>query len=200
MLKEELATLIGDWKIPSWKIRCINAGFDGSTSRDLLNLLEDGVLIYKPSMVLCMIGDNDVHLGVSVEEYKRNIRELINRIGSSGVKDFIILTPPPVLNDKINERFMPYMDEIKKLFPSDKAVLIDLYKDFENIDLGPLYTFISTGNDVVGIKPGEIDFLHPNQLGNAYIAKFILKRLFDIEFDPEKYIQSTLRGDMYPEY
>jgi len=41
---------------------------------------------------------------------------------------------------------------------------------------------------------------HPNQLGNAYIAKVILKEVFGIEFDPELYWKDTLEGEKYPKY
>ncbi|MEA3449779.1 MAG: hypothetical protein U9Q85_02265 [Patescibacteria group bacterium] len=64
-----------------------------------------------------------------------------------------------------------------------------------------IFTFVSeNGNADAGIEPGAIDFGHPNQLGNAYIAKIILKEIFDIDFDPELYIKETLEGKKYPSY
>jgi hypothetical protein len=46
----------------------------------------------------------------------------------------------------------------------------------------------------------DLDFLNPNQLGNAYIAKFILKKVFGLDFDPDRYISDPINGVMFPEY
>jgi len=50
------------------------------------------------------------------------------------------------------------------------------------------------------LEGGESDLEHPNQLGNAYIAKIILKEVFDIDFDADKYIRETFEGLKYPGY
>ena len=43
VLREELSAKFEDWKLPSWGVRCVNSGFDGSTTRDWLNLLDSSV-------------------------------------------------------------------------------------------------------------------------------------------------------------
>jgi hypothetical protein len=86
------------------------------------------------------------------------------------------------------------------LFPVKGVKLINLFELYSQYDLKKFFTFISSGNEDLEIKPGEIDFLHPNQLGNAYIAKIILKEAFSVNFDPETYIKDTLAGEMFPKY
>ena len=75
--------------------------------------------------------------------------------------------------------------------------MFNLYKRFP---LEKFFTFISEENPVAGIKEGEIDPDHPNQLGNAYIAKLILEEVFSLDFNPEIYINDTLKGEKYPKY
>lgn len=201
VLKEVLSASISDWKIPSWKIRCFNSGFDGSTTKDILELLPEGILINKPNLVLMMIGDNDVHLGSTTpEEYLENIKLIISKLKSNGADEIYILTPIPSNQKEVNSMFLPYLNSLRKAKPLKDAKLVDIWEDFENLDLDKFFTFVSLGNEVVGMKPGDLDFLHPNQLGNTYIAKFILKKVFDIDFDPEKYIKDNVNGVMYPEY
>ena len=85
--------------------------------------------------------------------------------------------------------------------PMDRIWFVDMFKEYRGYDLAKLYTLINRyGNEAVDIKPGEADFAHPNQLGNDYVAKIILEQVFGIKFDPEKYIQETLSGEMYPGY
>ena len=62
------------------------------------------------------------------------------------------------------------------------------------------FTFISEENLDEKIKAGEIDPSHPNQLGNAYIAKVLLDKIWGIKFDPEKYIKNVNGGEKLPEY
>jgi len=62
-----------------------------------------------------------------------------------------------------------------------------------------IFTFISEENIEEGIKEGEVDLQHPNQLGNAYIAMVILKEVFGIKFDPEKYWKNNQKVVKFPE-
>jgi len=53
---------------------------------------------------------------------------------------------------------------------------------------------------VEGIKAGEMDLQHPNQLGNAYIAKVNFRWSFwEITFN-QKNILTILLKKKYPEY
>ena len=55
VLKEELTSLIGNWKTPSWKIRCFNFGFDGSTTVDLLDLSKE-ITSHNLQTIFLMLG------------------------------------------------------------------------------------------------------------------------------------------------
>lgn len=199
VLKEQLAKLTGDWRTPSWNVRGINSGFDGATTQDLLNRLENDVLFYQPKMVICIAGDNDVLFGINPNQHQKNVKQLVAKI-SKKVPHLIFATSTPANNQAANQKYAPYVKKAKELFPQPKTQFINLFEIYQQFDLEKLFTFKSDGNEVVGIKPGELDFLHPNQLGNAYIAKVILEEGMGISFNPELYIQDTLKGLMYPHY
>lgn len=77
----------------------------------------------------------------------------------------------------------------------------DLHEKFQSFPLETFFTFISAdGNEHAGIRPGEIDCLHPNIKGNAYIAKVFLKNIFQIDFKPEIYLQDVKNEVMFPRY
>ncbi len=201
VLKEEIADYLGEWKTPSWKIRCFNCGFDGATTVDLIDLIEEGVLAVKPTMVLLMIGDNDVHLGISTPEvYAENVRTIVNEFQGQGVKNVVVLTPPPSLDPDVNAKFEPYFAKVQALAHDGIVEMCDVWDEFLAFDLKRFYTFEILYEGEAGFHPGDIDYLHPNQLGNAYIAKVVLDKIFGIEFDPEKYIQTSSDGLKYPEY
>jgi len=199
VLKEELSAKLEDWKISSWGIRCINSGFDGSTTGDWLKLLDSSVFAYNPDMVIVMGTINDMDLGISVEGHGANLKKVLDRI-SSKVGAVIYCTDIPADSKTHNDSYKSYTDEVKNIFPVGSTIHIDMFEEFRNLDLSRFYTFESRGNDAVGIKPGDIDFVHPNQLGNAYIAKVILNKVFGINFDPERYIEENNSGKMFPSY
>ena len=199
ILKKELEKIMEHWQDPSWGTRCFNAGFDGATTKDMLVKLDKYVINPDPNLVIIIGTRNDKDFKLSLREHKTNIQNIISRITQTG-SDCVFCTSPTHLDYQIDPSYEPYVAEVSSIFPLPNSLFIDLYDKFRTLPLDRLYTFISEGNEVTGEKPGDTDPDHPNQLGNAYIAKVLLQEIFTIYFDPEKYIKSTLKGDKYPQY
>ena len=188
VLKEELQKEFGNnWRLPSWGIRCFNFGFDGSTTKDILEKISNDKFLMSSEIDLriTMIGANDPILGVSIEEHKENMKRIKDSLE-------ILATDIKPNNIVAAERYRKYVETDKDV------VTINMFEEFNPEDR--FFTFISEENLDEGIKEGELDYWHPNQLGNAYIAKIVLEKLFEIKFDPEKYIETNLKGYKYPEY
>src|SRR3989339_160453 len=197
VLKEELQKVIPDWKVPSWGIRCFNHGYDGATTKDVLEKINE-IEGLQPDLVIMMMGGNDSVLGVSEKEHGENIKTIAKSLADKNI-DLVYSTDSKPWNDKIAELYGKYV-EIDKKLNLDGVRFINLFEEFDNFPKERIFTFKSEEIAVVGLKKGDIDFLHPNQLGNAYIAKIILKEVFQIDFDPEKYIETNTAGYKYPEY
>lgn len=200
VLKDCIGFRTNDWETPSWRIRTINSGMDGATTKNLVQDLRRYVLTYKPDLVISIFGKNDLYLGITPEKHKNNIREIGENILEQGI-DYVFCTSTATLNKTKNENFRKYKNLTKEAFEGLDVKIIDLFEKYKKLDIEKFFTLISeNGNDVADIKPGEVDYLHPNQLGNAYIAKILLKEIWGIEFDPELYIKETIDGVMYPKY
>jgi hypothetical protein len=200
VLKEELTNLIGvdNWKIPSWSIRCFNFGFDGSTTTDILDRINT-ILDLNPYMAICLENTNEIHYDFTPLKHKKNVETLLGKL--SEVCSYILYASSICGNNKrYNDSLSKYPEIIKTIKFDRKTIFINAFDEYAKYNLSKFFTFKSMGNDALGLKSGDIDFVHPNQLGNAYIAKIILKKGFGIEFNPEKYVSSTLNGDMYPSY
>jgi len=187
VLKDKLQNEFSDWRVPSWGIRCFNWGFDGSTTSDILNKLGD-IKSVNPNLVIVMMGLNDPTLGVSLETHMGNIKKLISEFGD---KSLVISTDIYPNSEQEQNEYLSYVQADAKT-DYKKAKFINLFEEFKLLDPNKLFTF--------KLEDGSPDTLHPNQLGNAYIAKVILKQVFGIDFDPEKYIETTAKGYKYPEY
>ena len=200
VLQNELIPLLaGDWKTPEWGLKGFNFAYDGSTTRDIVDHLEDIVLV-KPDLVIGLMGGNDPVLCVSVEESVENIKTIYERVKSSGAKMIWSNSTTAGKGSKKNEEYRPYAEAFMSMNSVGSLIKIDMFNIYQNFPTDKFYTFVSEENPVEGVKAGEIDLQHPNQLGNAYIAKVILDKGFGVEFDPDKYIKTTLSGEKFPSY
>ena len=200
VLKGELEKQIGDWKISSWRITCINSGLDGATTDDYLAHLDSHVINFQPQLLIWIVGSNDQLYKFGGKKHQVNVQKIVDILAPK--MDYLIVCSDSTrLNDKANHIYEnEYLKTLAQVSFPKNAIFVDLFRKYKQLDLKRFFTFISGGNEVAGMKPGDIDFAHPNQLGNAYIAKIILEEAFQVKFDPEKYIQTTLSGHMYPSY
>lgn len=189
-----------DWKLSSWGIRCINSGFNGASMADLLDRFEEAVGSHNPSLVIFAEGGVDLPDLMSVEEYIDKAKGFVRRIKQSS-QNVIFCSPTPTLKSDLNEKIRPYVEAVKEILPLSGVEFVDLFSELLKFDLPRMFTFLSPfGNSVLGMKAGEVDWVHPNQFGNLCLAKVILAKGFGIEFDPERYLKESAEGKMYPGY
>lgn len=193
VLKNELESKFEDWKIPSWGIRCFNFGFDGSTTRDILEKAEE-ILAIKPDLIISLMGGNDPTLGIKVEKTKNNIENLLNKFKGIGV---FWMTSLPDFKGRKDTEYEAYRKASLEISGGENQKVYDSFSEYKKNNLNKLFTLVTDEYKNEGYLT---DPEHPNQLGNAYIAKMVLKEMFEIEFDPEKFIETTLSGEKYPKY
>ena len=200
VLQRELVNLMSDdWKIPSWGVRGFNFAYDGATTKDILNKIDD-ILLVKPQLVISLMGGNDPVLGVSEEESVENITKISELVAKAGSQLVWCGSTPAGKGSKKNPEYEPYAKALMQIPEKVNFFKIDMFNIYQNYSTEKFFTFISEGNPVEGVKAGDLDLQHPNQLGNAYIAKIILKEIFGINFDADEYIKDTLEGKKYPGY
>lgn len=198
VLKAELAKLLPaeDEAVSSWGMRFFNFAYDGANSKDILERLANITLV-KPDLTVGLIGANDPFTGVSVDEHKENILLIKKQLESAGAK-FVLSTCNNPWNETASSKYKSYAEVDQSLKLENFVNLFDASSSFPN---ERIYNFVSEADiPQEGIKKGELDYWHPNQLGNAYIAKVILKEIFGVEFDSEKYMETTQRGEKLPSY
>lgn len=201
VVKDHLDGILDDWKLPSWGLRFFNFGFDGATTKDLMEKLNNEVVAVKPDLVILMATSNDIFFDISVEQHKANILQMLNQLKDLEI-DVVYATDICSGNPDYDKKYLPYLSAALEIFkePPELCLNINMFQELGKFDYQKFFTFISDGNENAGIKPGEIDFIHPNVLGNAYIAKILLNKVFEIEFDPELYLKDVSSGKMLPDF
>ena len=118
------------------KIEIIGAGISGHKSNQMLERLERDVLGKKPQWMTLSCGVNDVWhgaKGVPLEDYKKNITEIVDKAQAAGVK-VVILTSTMIREDQANaenQKLVAYNDFLRSLAKDKKCLLADLNADMQ---------------------------------------------------------------------
>lgn len=178
-----------------WELKGFNFAYDGATTSDIVNRFSE-MLVLKPDLIICMIGANDPFRPVSISEYVKNLKNIKELALKNGIM-LILSTDNCPENAWAEAEYEKYVDELK----SSGLEFINLFEESKNFPGDRIYTFIAESNiPSERVVKGGSDFWHPNQLGNAYIAKIILKQVFGINFDPELFWRETQNGAKLPRY
>lgn len=193
---KDTAVVDGNWKIPSWGIRTFNFAYDGSTTTDIVKKLDE-ITSVEPDLIISLMGGNDPVLGVPVEETVKNI-SAIKELAKTEIV-WCTTTPAASFANK-DTLYEPYVKATLAIPETERFHLLDVNSLYRAFPMEKFFTFTSEENPEEGLKAGDPDPDHPNQLGNAYIAKIILDKVFGIEFDPERYISDTVKGEKLPKF
>ena len=174
----------------------IPAGKSGNRSKDMLARLEQSVISKDPDWMLLSCGVNDVwHFtlklgnrtfeGIPLEEYKKNIREIIETAEKADIK-VMILTSTMIGEDpkkQTNKDLIPYNEFLREIAEKKNLPLADLSKDMhetlkEMPDEEGKAKMFGDPNYERNIKNKlTTDGCHMNTLGNIMMAKGILRTM-----------------------
>lgn len=161
-------------RYPQLRLRIVNHGVPGDTTRDLLRRWERDVIVEQPDWLAVMIGINDVWRwfgaysteAVPLSEYEANLRELLSQARSATSARLILLTPymiEPNRRQPMRRQMDCYGQALRQLAPDFAALLVDTQAAFDQV-LG--HTLASDWSD---------DQIHPNRAGHAVIALALLR-------------------------
>jgi len=173
----ENATLfIGSSSIVRWEtlkndfpeLQVIKRGFNGSTSSDALQFINQIVLPYKPAKVVYYEGDNDIPMGISAEEIRDNVREFISQILSANPETrFYIISPKPSTSRM----------HLWEKYKETNLLLKQLADDYENVlyvDVAsPMFDQKGKLMDSLIVKDG----IHMNEKGYVIWTKVLRNAL-----------------------
>ncbi len=155
-------------RYPERRLRVVNRGISGDTTRHLLDRWERDALAERPDWLSLMIGINDVwrsfgampHEAVPLPEYESNLRELLGRARAIGAR-LILMTPYMIEADRgvpMRRQMDWYGEVVRRLASELGAVLVDTQAAFDAV------LSHSTPDDWAD------DQIHPNSAGHAVIA------------------------------
>ncbi|MBI1390195.1 MAG: G-D-S-L family lipolytic protein [bacterium] len=163
--------------VNGYEVKVINAGISGHKSDDMLARLDRDVLSKDPDWVSISCGVNDVwhqfmenHKGVPLDEYKKNMTEMVDRIQAKGAK-VLLLTATVIyedLNSDQNKMLKGYNDFLREFAKEKNLLLCDLNKAFQERIKQKMFP---------DQKLLTVDGVHMNPRGNRLMAREILRAL-----------------------
>lgn len=205
VLKCRLEEDTGDFEKAFWNLQTINFGLNGANSTDLLNRFEKLVLDKKPNLIFLDSTKNDVYYQMDKKISEKNNISLISKALKKRIK-IVFTTRIPALRDDLNKKIVEYNDIDKKVAnmfkDNENFIFVDLSNIFPKDSIKKSYSLISLGeNTDVGYKPGGIDTIHYNKHGNSIVAKILLKEVFNIRFNEEKFLKDIDNlAKKYPDF
>lgn len=172
----------------------VPAGKAGNKSNNMLARLEKDVISKDPNWMVLSCGVNDVwHYtlvlgknkfeGVSLEDYKKNITEIIEKAEAADIK-VLILTSTMIGEDpekETNKKLIPYNDFLREIAKEKNLLIADLNKDMQEQlkkmpDVKGKANMFGDPKYVRNIKNKlTSDGCHMNKLGNIMMAKGVLR-------------------------
>jgi lysophospholipase L1-like esterase len=155
-------------------IKVIPAGVSGHKSNQMLERLERDVLSKKPDWMTLSCGVNDVwhgDRGVPLEEYERNITEILDRCQKAEVK-VIVLTSTQIqlpVDNPNNVKLSAYNDFLRKIAKARKLPLADLNAAM----LEEQKALATAGKN----RSLTTDGVHMNVFGNLMMARGVLRAI-----------------------
>ena len=153
----------------------IPAGVSGNKSNQMLTRLRKDVIGKKPQIMTLSCGVNDVahrQRGVKLEDYRKNITEIVRQAKAAGIR-VCIMTATMIgenAESELNRKLTGYNEFLRELAKAEDCVLIDTNAEMQKevLRLRKIYPDVK-GNLLM------VDSLHMNPLGNAVMAKAVLK-------------------------
>lgn len=159
-----------------FQAQSINVGVGGEQTNHALVRLEKDVLSRQPTAVTIMYGTNDSYFyqgetapRVTIEEYRANLKQLIDRIKAVGAVP-ILMTPPRWAKGGKNgnggdpnislDKYVPVCRELAK---QENIPLVDHYQIWTDAD-----------QKAINIADWTTDLYHPNPEGQRRMADAIL--------------------------
>lgn len=171
----------------------IPAGISGHKSNQMLERLEKDVLSKKPDWMTLSCGVNDVWhgpRGVKLEDYKKNITEIVGKAQAAGIK-VMILTSTMIHedpSDTLNKQLEPYNAFLRELAKEKGCLLADLNADMQSMIAKAPEALRKIG------RVATIDGVHMNPLGDEMMATGVL-RMFGLNDDQIAKAKNAWRDD-----
>ncbi|TYB51796.1 hypothetical protein FXF51_52610 [Nonomuraea sp. PA05] len=114
----------------------VNAGSNGNTTADLLERVDSDIVACRPAAVTLLIGTNDVRNSVPLDDYRANLRAIVDRVKSGTGAHVALMSLPPLgenLDAPINRTLTGYNAAIKDIASQTGSGYLPLHERMADV-------------------------------------------------------------------
>ena len=151
-------------KFPKGRFKLINSGIPGDTADSGLSRLTWDVLHYNPDCVFIQYAINDAFSGFTEQQFKRNIKGIIDKITENGNADIVLLTSGYIGENDDNRHVEGYYSQLEMLGKDYGISVVRTHEHWKKkIRDGIIFESLVQG-----------DFVHPTEEGYRLMAEAIM--------------------------
>ncbi|HEX7534909.1 MAG TPA: GDSL-type esterase/lipase family protein [Syntrophales bacterium] len=156
-------------KFPESSFRLVNSGIPGDTADSGLYRIMGDVLYYNPDCVFIQYAINDAFSGFTEQQFKKNIKGIIEKINENANTDIVLITSDYIGDNDDNRRIEGFYHQLTVLGEDYRipVALVHEYWKKKVTDGIPLESLV------------QYDGVHPTEEGYRLMAQAVMK-LFEI--------------------
>ena len=151
-------------RYPKVGIKIINSGIPGDTAPGGLCRLQQDVISYVPDLVLVQFALNDAFCGSSLEEFRRSIEAIVERIRQESSAEVLLLTSTLPADTSEFDVVAPFYAELKQIARDKACALAPVDEHWRNA--------------IAGGRPHDElvlhDRVHPSETGYQLMAEAVM--------------------------
>ena len=156
-------------KFPESRFKLVNSGIPGDTADSGLYRLRGDVLDYNPDCVFIQYAINDAFSGFTEQQFKKNIKGIIEKINENANTDIILVTSDYIGDNADNRQVEGYYHQLSVL-GEDYRISVALVHEYWKKKITDGIPFESLV---------QYDGVHPTEEGYRLMAEAVMK-LFEI--------------------
>jgi acyl-CoA thioesterase-1 len=156
-------------RFPKSRFKLVNSGIPGDTADSGLYRLMGDVLYYNPDCVFIQYAINDAFSGFTEQQFKKNIKSIIERINENADTDIILITSDYIGDNDDNRSVERYYQQLTVL-GEDYSIPVALVHEYWKKKIADGIPFESLV---------QYDGVHPTEEGYRLMAEAVMK-IFEI--------------------
>jgi acyl-CoA thioesterase-1 len=156
-------------KFPESRFKLVNSGIPGDTADSGLYRLAGDVLYYNPDCVFIQYAINDAFSGFTEQQFKKNIKGIIEKVNENADADIILITSGYIGDNDDNRHVEKYYHQLTVLGEDYRIPVVPVHEYWkEKIRDGILFESLV-----------QYDGVHPTEGGYRLMAEAVMK-IFEI--------------------
>jgi len=148
---------------PGAALQIINRGIPGDTAEGGMRRLHRDVINARPDCVLIQFALNDAFLGVTPEQFAKDIRGMILEISKNSDADIVLLTSVWIADPEENDRALMFYHQLEIIAEEEKLPIARVHVYWEHK--------IESGTNTARLV--QFDGVHPTAAGYQVMAEAI---------------------------